>query len=155
MLIAIDFDGTVVRQPRDVTNEAEPLEMLPDVPMALAALKEAEHTLILVSTRANPSRRFDWRLNPLWRDGLVPFSDERWRQMRPVWERAYERMVQYVHHNLPGMFDVVDDGRQGKVEADLYIDDKGMRLQRGVWAMIADTYGEVPTREIPIPPQLR
>jgi hypothetical protein len=54
-------------------------------------------------------------------------------------------MVDTVEYGLAGIFDAIDDGRQGKPMADLFIDDKGIKFggPDGMdWPAIADLYGE-------------
>ncbi len=57
-------------------------------------------------------------------------------------------MVDFVNWQLPGVFDAIDEGDQGKPLADLFIDDKvlnivhaGGPLSSG-WNWVARTYGE-------------
>lgn len=142
MIIAVDFEGTLVSQPVDAADEDEFLELHPDARFGLDALKAAGHVLVLVSCRANRARRLDWKLDPLWLRGAVPFDKLAWERERSAWQASYERMVSFVERELPGVFDAIDDGRQGKVDADLYIDDKALRAGHGVWRMVADNYGE-------------
>lgn len=143
MIVCVDFDGTVVDRPPDPGDASESLRVRDDARMGLHALKEAGHTLILSSCRANTAQRVDWRRNPLWRNRLAPFDEVRWAEERGAWEASYRRMVDFVARELPGVFDCVDDGEQGKVLADLYVDDKAFRVGFGGWVAVAESYGEV------------
>ena len=51
-------------------------------------------------------------------------------------------MLKFVELELP-MIDLIDDGRQGKLLADLFIDDRAVASVIGVnWDTIALLYGE-------------
>lgn len=141
MIIAVDFDGTVIERPKDPGDLEEVWVVMPGAREALSALKVAEHTLILTSCRANLACRKDWRLNPLWKSGQVPLDKPYWAEERAQWEAGYRRMVEFVAKELPDVFDAIDDGEQGKVLADLYLDDKGYRIGFGSWAEVAEEYG--------------
>jgi hypothetical protein len=146
VIICVDFDGTVVRDDRAYDDLETPLELVEGAEEALRALKLAGHTLILSSGRANRSLREDWRLNPLWRDKLVPFDELRWRRNRQTNQDRFEQMVVFVEESLPGVFDSIDEGEQGKPSADLFIDDRAVRLGGGWpgtdWATIMGTLGD-------------
>jgi len=134
--IAIDFDDTIVvggingnrKTYDDVTT---PLEFLPNAKEALLQLKAWGHDLILYSGRANRAGRFDFKLNPLWKT-----------EGGPVWvdnmvnQRRYAQMLQFVEDNLPNVFAFIDDGGQGKVSADLFIDDRNYPLRPINWIEI-------------------
>jgi len=145
MIIAVDFDGTVVRRRR----RSSELELMPDVEMGLAALKAAGHTLVLVSSRANLARRKNATLNPLFiRRGSASDSANEDRD-RHLAEKRYQNMLTFVAERIPDMFDAIDDGGQGKVEADLYIDNRAVNFcsvgsgpSSMDWADIGETYGD-------------
>ena len=142
MLIAVDFDATVVQQGRPYSDLQRPLLLVPGAKSGLVALRAAEHTLFLCSSRANLALRLDWQLNPLWR-AFTPAQIQGWEASREFHEARYQQMLQFVPIALPGIFAAVDDGRQGKVLADLFIDDKAQRFgARGLlWEQIAATWG--------------
>ena len=145
MIISVDFDGTVVDQSTVFDDAAvDHLVLLPNAREALQALKRAGHILILYSGRANIAHREDWKLNPLWRDGIVPFDEKRWEKSRAIFEARYQAMLDFVAKELPDVFDVIDDGRQGKPTWDLLIDNSAIgRFGLDVtWTDIVDLYGE-------------
>lgn len=142
MIIGIDFDGTLIEQSDDFDNGD--LRLLMHAREALQALKRAGHILIVHSGRANLAHREDWKLNPLWRDGVVPFDESRWAKNRPLFEARYQAMVAFVKKELAGLIDAIDDGRQGKPSVDLWIDDRAIG-RFGVdidWRDIVQWYGE-------------
>lgn len=142
MLIAVDFDGCLVEDDRDYEDLVTPLELKPGAREALYAMRRAGHTLILCSSRSNLALRQDWRLNPLWRLAIVPFSLHRWEQSLQTNQRRFEQMVTFVNASLPDVFACIDDGTQGKVSADLYIDDKALRYgELLTWEEIGHSYG--------------
>lgn len=148
MKLAIDFDGSIVKQDgRDYNDVTSPLEFIPGARDALHSLKRAGHVLMLVSGRANLSIREDWRLNPLWAHGLERFSLKRWEAQKPVNEERFQQMIDFIGAELPGLFDMIDDGRQGKVSADMYIDDKGLRIGLDPialdWGEVVQMLGEI------------
>lgn len=146
MIIAIDFDDTVVEQDHPYEDLEAPLRLKPGAADGLRALKHAGHTLLLWSARANRALREDPEFNPLVRAGLTRIDRARWERMRPVNIARYNQMVAFVEVELPRIFDAVDDGVQGKPCVDLFIDDRAMRYGAGAlgmtWRQIAHTYGE-------------
>ncbi len=138
MIIAIDFDGTIVSQ--DGPYDAAAPEFLPGAKDALLALQRAGHRLLLWSARANLANRENWRRNPLWTE-----EPPGWENDRELNEQRYQVMCRFVASELPGVFAAVDDGRQGKpVGVDLFIDDKAIGLgPLGLeWKQIAYRLGE-------------
>lgn len=144
MNIVVDFDGTIVNDDHAYDDLVTPLMFKYGAKEALQALARAGHTLILFSGRANRALRIDWQLNPMWRDNVAPFDVERWRRSQPLNQARYEQMLAFVQAELPGVFALVDDGAQGKVSGDVYIDDRAIRY--GVvamsWPNIAASYGD-------------
>jgi len=141
--IVLDFDGTIVHDDHDYADLTVPLKLMPGAREALRALERAGHTLVLCSGRANRALRLDWQLNPLWRDGAEPFDVQRWERSRELNQRRYEQMLAFVELELAGIFAMVDDGGQGKVSGDLYVDDRALRYGFSVgWPEIAIAYGE-------------
>ncbi len=150
MRICIDFDGTVVeRDGRLHGDTVTPLKLRLHALKALRALRRAGHVLVLQSSRANLSLRSDPMLDPLIASGAVVFDRAQWQASAKVHEDRYRQMVQFVGLKLPDLFHAIDDGRQGKVVADLYIDDCGVRLGHGGlgamdWEKVAETWGRRP-----------
>lgn len=117
MIIAVDFDGTVV-------EDAKELALKPGAKEALAAMKRAGHALLLFSARANRALREDPNLDPLVRAGVRRVNQDAWNRSQPTNERRYQEMLDFVRKELPGVFAAVDDGKQGKPLVDLFIDDR-------------------------------
>ncbi len=148
MIIAVDFDETVVSQRgRAYEDISTPLQFVVGAKRALLSLKRAGHILILYSGRANRSLRLDPQLDPLVRAGRKLINMDRWIQNQPVNEARYQQMLNFVATELPDVFDAVDDGVQGKPGADLFIDDKALRLGHGahaaLWYNVGVMYGEL------------
>jgi len=147
MIIAVDFDGTIVSQDRDYEDLTTPLRFMPDALEALRALKDAGHQIIVYSARANLALRQDPRLDPLARVGkkLVKVG-EAFQRSRELNEARYVQMLEFIDRYLGDIVDSVDDGLCGKVSADLYIDDKAIRLGHGPgamsWLEMAEEYGD-------------
>lgn len=146
MLIAIDFDATIVRADRPYEDVTTPLKFLPGAKAGLLALKQAGHTLLLYSARTNRSLLYTPEWDPLVRAGIRKVNRARWERERPVHWARYFQMLKFVERELPGVFDVIDDGLQGKPLADLFIDDKALRYGFGAdalgWSTIAAHYGQ-------------
>jgi hypothetical protein len=141
MRIAIDFDGTLVDDTRPYNDVSSPLKLLPGARKALESFKRAGHTIVVNSARANRSLREDWTLNPLWREKIEPFNYDRWMANRELNEARYQQMREFCSDQLTGLVDVVDDGMQGKVSADVFIDDRAQNMRLG-WTKLAELYGE-------------
>jgi hypothetical protein len=142
MIISIDFDGTLVSDDRKYEDVETPLTLLTGARAAVYAMRRAGHTLILASSRSNRALREDWQLNPLWKMGLTPFSQELWERSLLTNQKRYEQMVAFVSATLPDVFACIDDGHQGKVSADVYIDDRALRFGEQVsWDSLESAYG--------------
>lgn len=146
MIIAIDFDGTIVQQDGHAYDDlVTPLQFMPGAREGLTALKRAGHTLILWSGRASHHLRINPELNPLVRSGVRKLDPERWAKSRPLNQARYEQMLTFVDTYLPGVFDAVDQGDSGKPSADLFVDDKAIRYGLGLsgigWTQISKTFG--------------
>jgi len=147
MIVAVDLDGTIVGQDRDYDDLATPLRFLPGAREALLALKAAGHTIVVSSCRANMALRVDPHRDRLVKAGVkwVSTDPDRIKANRLLNEARYRQMLDFVREHLAGIVDAVDDGSCGKVSADLYIDDKAVRLGMGPgamsWREIADEYG--------------
>lgn len=150
MIIVIDFDGTVVSDDREFTDCVTPFVLMPFVNDGLRSLIAAGHTLILSSCRANRAQRFNPALNFDEHDedpDVIDWKIVEYRQIVCEMHRQrYAHMVRWVRENLPGIFEHIDDGVQGKIIADLYIDNRGVSYgeQRLAldWLGIARTWGE-------------
>lgn len=148
MLIAVDFDGTIVRDDRPYDDTTTPLAFLPGAKDGLLSLKRAGHTLMLWSARTNRSLLFTPEHDPLVRAGVRRVNIARWESERDKHWQRYFQMLAFVERELPGVFAVVDDGLQGKPLADLFIDDKALRYGFGAdavgWPSVALLYGQPP-----------
>ena len=145
MVICVDFDGTVAA-PQVSGDPAAPLQLRTGAREALESLRRAGHVLLLCSARANRAQRIDFQLDPLVRSGdrrvRMASSDEQHAQA----EVRYRSMVAFVGRELPGVFHAIDDGCQGKPVADLYLDDRAIRVGPGSlgvdWRTVSDMYGQ-------------
>lgn len=150
MIIAIDFDGTVVKQEHAFDDLATPLELIEGAAEALQSLKRAGHLLLLYSARANAAHRIDPRLSALVRAGKIPLDWEKWQKRKHVVERRYQQMIEFVNTSLPGVFDAIDDGMQGKPSADLYVDDRAFFNPLEDWPWLAARFGEPVEADVPL-----
>lgn len=148
MVVCVDFDSTVVDNDATRFDDVRtPLVLQRSAREALLALKRAGHVLLLYSARANRAHLVDPKLDPLVRVGARPMPDPvEWEKQRELWQARFDQMVEFVNTELPGVFDAIDDGVQGKPCADLFIDDRALRFGHGLasvgWATIASMYGE-------------
>jgi len=149
MVIAIDFDGTLVQQDgRDYEDVTTPLDLMPGAREALQSLKQAGHMLLLLSARANQALLENPDLDPLVKAGVRKIDRGRWEKSRPVQWARYAQMLRFVESDLPGIFDAIDDGKAGKPwGVDLFIDDRAMKYgwgaQSNTWPAIARAYGDL------------
>lgn len=144
MIIAVDFDDTIVSQAgRSYDDVTTPLQFMPGAREALTSLKRAGHVLLLYSGRSNRSGRIDPDLDPMVRAGLRRVDRGHWEENRKINEARYQQMVRFAYDELPGIFDVIDDGQQGKPYADLFIDDRALSFGRGPLSMRWDTIARV------------
>lgn len=143
MIISIDFDGTLIDDDHDYDDLKTQLTLKPFAREAVYALRRAGHTLVLTSSRSNLALRKDWRLNPLWKLAITPFSLERWERSLLLNQARYQQMLEFVSASLPDVFACIDDGGQGKVSADVYIDDRALRYgEEAGWGLIRYSYGQ-------------
>jgi len=146
MLVAIDFDGTIVSDDRPFEDVTTPLRFMPGAREALYALKRAGHTLILWSARTNRALLFTPEWDPLVRAGVRKPHLATWEREKPLHWKRLRQMGRFVARHLPGVFDVIDDGLQGKAHADLFIDDRALRYGVGAesvgWNGVAMLFGE-------------
>lgn len=139
MIIAVDFDGTVVKE--TAWNYLGPLVLEQNALPALYALRNAGHSLLLYSARANQALQAQPSLDPLHRAGVITFP--RTLQTAALAGMRFKAMVEFVETELPGIFDAIDDGRQGKPNADLFIDNRAVNFgPYGMdWQEIAGCWG--------------
>lgn len=141
MIFAVDFDGTVVVEgDRRYDDVWSPLRLQPGVKAGLLSLKRAGHHLLLYSGRSNRARQYMPDFDPLVRAGVV--VEHRSPDLHAA---RYRQMLDFVATHLPGIFDAIDDGRQGKPHADRYIDDRGITFggpHGFTWNQLAALYGE-------------
>lgn len=146
MILAIDFDGVVVKQDRPYADTETPLEFENGARAALLALQRAGHVLLLWSGRASRALLIDPTLDPLVRAGVRRIDMERWKRSQVLNIARHRQMLDFVARELPGVFAAVDDGAGGKPTVDLFIDDRAIRFGNarggdGWWA-IAERYGQ-------------
>lgn len=123
MLIAVDYDNTIVEGewPYDAVAGVPPLR--PGALEGLRALKRAGHVILLWSARANRALLFSRWHDPLHRAGFQSVAPRHWKAALDVhWARWFQ-MLRHVDGELRGLIDAVDDGQQGKPCADLFLDD--------------------------------
>lgn len=149
MLIAVDFDNTVVVEVGSAAPlRVRPLRFQPGAREGLLALRRAGHTLILWSARGNRSLLFTPEWDPLVRAGIRKPDLTRWERERPYHWGRWRQLQRFVAKYLPDVFAVIDDGLQGKPLADLFIDDKVLAYGTGAgavgWSGIGMLYGEPP-----------
>jgi hypothetical protein len=148
MLIAVDFDGTVVNADRPYADVTTPLVFMPGAKEALLALKRAGHTLLLWSARSNRALLYTPEWDPLVRKGVRKPHLPKWAGTRELNWARYFQMLRFLDTALPGVFAAVDDGLQGKPLADLFIDDRALRYGFGAdavgWQSISLLYGQPP-----------
>jgi hypothetical protein len=147
VIFAVDFDETLVStHGRAYDDLTSPLQFLPGAKVGLRSLKKAGHMLILYSARANRAIREDPTLDPLVRAGARRVHQKTWEKDRALNQARYQQMLDFVAKELPDTFAAIDDGVQGKPTADLFIDDRALRLGGGPlavsWDTISRIYGE-------------
>lgn len=150
MIIAVDFDGTIVEQEgRPYDDVVTPLRFMPGAREGLLALKNAGHVLILWSGRVSATIQPDPGAS-LVRAGIIGSGPR-----SALNQARYRQMVDFVTTHLSGVFAAIDDGRSGKPPAELFIDDRAMRLGAGggavSWPTLAEWYGEARTFPEPKP----
>jgi hypothetical protein len=125
--LAIDFDGTLA--------EGTPLRLRAGAAQAVAALKNAEHHLVLHSARCTPdggSPYIEDEARRFWELGEVP------ARTKTQWD-LYDEMILFLQaNNLLAFFDEVWTG-PGKPLADHFIDDL---YEEPDWATIIRQYGQ-------------
>jgi hypothetical protein len=143
VIIAIDWDGTIVSEDRAYNDVTTPPEFIPGAKEALLSLKRAGHLLVLWSGRASRALLADPLLDPLVRAGAKPVNRQAWLDARHLHMARYRQMLETVERELPGIFTAVDDGMAGKFSFDLVIDDKAMAFRGpATWSRIERVYGE-------------
>lgn len=146
MLIAVDFDGVVVRKDRPFADITTPLQFMPYAKEGLESLKRAGHVMLLYSARANRALLYTAEWDPLVRAGVRRPHEAAWAQGREIHWARYSQMLAFCEEQLPGVFAAVDDGLQGKPLADLFIDDRSVEFGIGSngWADLIAIYGALP-----------
>ena len=143
MVICVDFDNTIVKEEHRYDDLDTPLQFVDGAREGLLSLKRAGHILVLYSGRANKALLCDPSWNPLVK--LDRIDPQKLAVSLRVNQRRYLQMRQFVARELPGVFSVLDAGAQGKPSADLYIDDKAVRLGPDIgglsWAEVSQIYG--------------
>jgi hypothetical protein len=145
MLIAIDFDGTIVEQDGRRYDATSPLRFMPGAREALLDLNAAGHVLVLWSARARLTLRDPRYVDPLVAAGIKT-ARPRTPEEYAVNEARYAQMVAFVRTYLAGVFTYVYHGGElDKPGVDLFIDDKALRLGADLggqsWYDIAKVYG--------------
>lgn len=145
MIIAIDFDGTIVSQDRPYDDVETSLTFLPGAKEGLHALKRAGHKLVLWSGRARLSlRNNDPTLDPLFNAGVKRGRADRNTKVN---EARFVQMVDFVDEELPGIFDYVYKGGEcDKPGVDMFIDNIAVKLGGGYgvnWFQIKHMYGDI------------
>lgn len=153
MIIALDFDGTVIEDIRAYDDLTTPMRLQPNAKMALLSLKAAGHKLILWSSRASRGLLEGPDHDPLVFAGIKKANEKTWEKNRELHRARYLQMLRFVETELPDIFDMVDDGTAGKLAGvDLFIDDRALRFGRGPlavnWTQIAEMYGDVDYSEV-------
>jgi hypothetical protein len=152
MRIAIDFDGTIVKQDRPYDDLDSPLEFQPGAKEVLYRLKTAGHVLLLWSARASRALLVDPKLDPLVRVGTKKASPGRWEANRPLNQARLQQMLDFIDAELPGVFDAVDDGSEGKPQVDIFIDDRAIRFGFGPgalsWEQLGHLFGDQDERGV-------
>lgn len=146
MLLAIDFDNVVVNsKKRAYADVTTPFEFMPGAKAGLHSLKRAGHTLLLYTARSNRALLYTPEWDPLVRAGVKRPHEATWAQSKSLHWARYRQMLEFVASELPGVFDAIDDGMQGKPLADVFIDDRALSFGDGAdrigWTQIANLYG--------------
>lgn len=149
MLIAVDFDGVIVRKGRPFADVMTPLQFMPYAKEGLQSLKAAGHTLLLYSARSNRALLYTPEWDPLVRAGVKRPHEATWMQSSSLHWARYQQMLKFVAEQLPGLIDAIDDGLQGKPLADLFIDDRAAEFGLGArgWQELAHLYGAAMAQE--------
>jgi len=124
MIIAIDFDGTLVEQDRPYDDLTTPPELRPGALDALKSMKAAGHIHLLWSARTNRALLYSPRWDPLYSSGIVAIDQRHWKSALDLHWARFRQMTEFVERELPGLIDEIDPGLQGKPCVDLFIDDR-------------------------------
>jgi hypothetical protein len=112
----VDFDGVICQS---VYPGLGPL--IDGAKEALQLFKSLGFTIIISSCRS-----CSWNWDTYYKGQPVTHASER---------KVYQDMIEFLQTNgIP--YDVIDDGTKGKVSADYYIDDKGIRFSNN-WPDLA------------------
>lgn len=141
MIIAVDFDGTIVSDDSAFDDLKTPLRFLTGAKAGLLRMRSAGHTLILFSARANPWLFVDPKLDPLAMAGLRKIDEARWKRSQPLHKARYDQMLEFVKRELPGVFALVWQ-HQGKPPVDVFIDDRSAPFRLEGWRGMVHLYGD-------------
>ena len=144
MIIAIDFDGTIVSQEHPYDDVKTPLTFLPGAKEGLYALKKAGHKLVLWSGRSRLAlRKNDPSLDPLVKAGVKRARPDRNTKIN---EARFRQMIEFVATELPDVFAYIyEGGERDKPSVDMFIDNIAIKLGGGFgvnWIQIRHMYGE-------------
>jgi hypothetical protein len=140
MIIAIDFDGTIVSDAQPYDDTTTPLRFLPGAKSALLRMKAAGHVLILFSGRASPWLRDASVIDPLVAAGVRKAHKATAERSRQINQARYDQMLAFVKKELPGVFALVWE-HSGKPGADVFIDDRAAPFNEDGWRGMVDLYG--------------
>lgn len=114
--ISVDFDGVICQSTYPGLGP-----LIDGAKEALQLFKSLGFTIIISSCRS-----CSWNWDTYYAGQPVTHASER---------KVYQDMIEFLQANgIP--YDIIDDGTKGKVSADFYIDDKGIRFTNN-WADIA------------------
>ena len=114
--VCVDFDGVICKSSYPGLGP-----VIEGAKEALTMFKALGFTIIISSCRSCA-----WNWDQYYKD--QPF-------VSAVDRKVHQDMVEFLHTNsIP--YDVIDDGTKGKVSADYYIDDKGIRFSNN-WPELA------------------
>jgi hypothetical protein len=106
--IAVDFDGVICQ-----SSYPDLGPLIDGAKEALTVFKALGFTIIISSCRS-----CSWNWDQYYKGQPVTHASDR---------KVHQDMVDFLQNNaIP--YDVIDDGTKGKVSADYYIDDKGVRF---------------------------
>jgi hypothetical protein len=141
VIIAVDFDGTIVSDDQPFEDVKTPLRFMPGARQGLLRLRAAGHTLILFSARANAWMFRNPEMDPLVQAKVRKLDQVRWEKNRPLHLARYEQMLTFIKRELPGVFALVWE-HQGKPPADVFIDDRSAPFRLEGWRGMVHLYGD-------------
>jgi hypothetical protein len=147
MILAIDFDGTIVSDEHAYDDLKTPLRFMPGARQSLLRMKTAGHILILWSGRSNPWLRDANAVDPLVSAGVRKSHKATAERSRQINQERYEQMLAFVKKELPGVFALVWE-HTGKPSADVFIDDRAAPFALEGWRGMVDLYGAAEPRTL-------